>query len=84
MEELLRRHGRRFLAHPRRHASFCLELSYLCLVAGRKRDATRYAVRALRRRGATSTMLSAFARACLRARTDGRPTWPIPGVMPGH
>jgi glycosyltransferase involved in cell wall biosynthesis len=78
MEELLRRHGRRFAAHPRRHAEFCLELSYLWLLRRRRRSALRYAARALRGRGASGQMLTSFARACLGAWVAGRPVWPIP------
>jgi glycosyltransferase involved in cell wall biosynthesis len=78
MEELLRRHGRRFAAYPRRHAEFCLELSYLWLVRRRPRSALRCAAMALRGRGATPQMLRTFARACLRAWMTGHPAWPIP------
>jgi glycosyltransferase involved in cell wall biosynthesis len=81
MEELLRRHGHRFLAHPRRHASFCLELAYLCLLQGQAGRALRYGARSLRRRGASARMLVAFARACVNARAFGRPTWPVPGLV---
>jgi len=80
MEELLRRYGHRFLAYPRRHAGFCLELSYLCLVRGNRAKAIRYAIRALRRRGASAGMLAAFVRACAQVTSSGQATWPVPGL----
>lgn len=80
MEELLRRHGRRFLSYPRRHAGFCLELSYLLLATGQPVKAARYAARTLRRRGASGQMLAVFAKACARAVSSGRATWPVPGL----
>lgn len=83
MAELLRRHGSRFLAHPRRHASFCLELAYLSMIDGHPRDALRYAGRSLRRRGATGEMLLGFARDCLTARRHG-PIWPMPSQTVPH
>jgi glycosyltransferase involved in cell wall biosynthesis len=80
MEALLRRHKQRFLAYPRRHAGFCLELSYLCLANRHPVRAGRYALGALRRRGASREMLSAFAWACARSVRWGHPTWPVPGL----
>ena len=81
MEEILRRHGERFLDHPRRHASYCLELAYLCVLRGRLRAAARYALRSLRRRGASRSLLVAFVRASIRARVLHRPPWPAPGLV---
>jgi glycosyltransferase involved in cell wall biosynthesis len=81
MEEILKRHGRRFLAHPKRHASYCLELAYLCLLRGRLRAAARYTLRSLRRRGASPSLLVAFVRASVRARVLHRPPWPAPGLV---
>lgn len=81
MEELLRRHGDRFHAFPRRHASYCLELGYLCFVSGRSRDAWHYSLQALSRGRPSWRMLRAFAQACLEARSTGHPRWPIPGVV---
>lgn len=80
MEALLQRHGRRFLAYPHRHASYCLELAYLCLARRQRLRALRYTARSLRRRGATPRMLRAFLLACARARGSRRPPWPIPGL----
>lgn len=80
MEELLRRHRRRFSAHRRRHAGFCLELSYLCLVNRRRGSAARYALRGLTRGGATRQMLSAFGRACAAALSSGTTHWRVPGL----
>lgn len=80
MEELLRRHGRRFLAHRRRHAGFCLELSYLSLVNRRRGKAVRYVLRALRHRGATREMLSAYGRACATVLLSGTANWRVPGL----
>jgi glycosyltransferase involved in cell wall biosynthesis len=80
MEELLRRHGKRFLALPRRHASFCLELAYLCVLRGRLWCALRYAARSLRRRGASPAMLVAFVKASIGARVLHRHAWPVPGM----
>lgn len=80
MEEILRRHGQRFLAHPRRHAAFCLELAYLCVLRGRPRLALRYAASSLRRRGASPKMLHTFLAASIRAGVLQRPAWPVPGL----
>jgi glycosyltransferase involved in cell wall biosynthesis len=80
MEEILRRHGRRFLAHPRRHAAFCLELSYLCFANGHPLKAVRYTLRAFRRRGVSRQLVVAFAWACARRVRWGHATWPIPGL----
>jgi len=80
MAELLRRHGTRFLAYPRRHASYCLELAYLYLLLGQPARSLRFALRALRRRGATRKMLVAFARACIHFQRHGHRAWPIPGL----
>jgi glycosyltransferase involved in cell wall biosynthesis len=80
MAEILRRHGQRFLAYPKRHASYCLELAYLCLLRGNLRGAGKYAVQSLRRRGATPTLLRAFVGASVRAKLLHRPIWPVPGL----
>ena len=80
MEELLERHEERFLASPRRHASYCLELAYLCVLRGRWRRALRYAVRSLRRRGASPAQLLLFFNASIQARVLHRRAWPVPGL----
>jgi glycosyltransferase involved in cell wall biosynthesis len=80
MEELLRRHGSRFEANRRRHAGFCLELSYLSLASRRRGKAVRYALRALRRGGATRQMLSAYGRACFTALPSGSTNGIVPGL----
>jgi hypothetical protein len=80
MEELLERHEERFLASPRRHASYCLELAYLCVLCGRWRRALRYAVRSLRRRGASPAQLLLFFNASIQARVLHRSAWPVPGL----
>jgi hypothetical protein len=80
MEELLDRHEKRFLASPHRHASYCLELAYLCVLRSRWWRALRYAVRSLRRRGASPAMLLLFLKASIQARVLHRPAWPVPGL----
>jgi glycosyltransferase involved in cell wall biosynthesis len=80
MEALLKRHGPRFLAHPRRHASFCLELAYLSVLRGRWLAGLRYAARSLRRRGATVRMLRTFVVVSFRAAVLDRVEWPVPGL----
>lgn len=78
MEQLLARHGERFLAYPERHASYCLELAYLWLLNGRDRRAVRYSLRAFERRGASRRLLLGFLNAAVRARVLHRPvTWPV-------
>ncbi len=60
MEEILARHGRRFLADPPRHASFCLEVADLYLQRGRFVKALQYAGRSTRRGGAPREALLSF------------------------
>ncbi len=83
MQALLERHGTRFLAVPERHGRFCLELAELCFRRGQAPHAVRYALRSLRRRGASpSAVLALFGRA-LAARVRERLSEPRPAPAPG-